>query len=454
MDRGVLRVAKRRRLIFPFSIFLTEQENLHFMACLRSAHREAISLLTKGLELLKTLSDAPERAQQELTLQIALGVALMATKGYAAPEVGQAYARARELYQEVEETPQLFPVLWGLWAFYCNRAELQTARELAEQQLSLAQSIQDPVLLVEARFALGVTLFFLGEFIPAQELLEQGVALYDPQQLRSLAFLYGFDPGVATLSWAAHVWWYLGYPDQALTRSHEALARAQGLSHPYSLAFALGHNAWIHLYRREWQVAQEQAEAVITLCAEQGFAQMLAQGCIQLGWALAEQEQTEEGIVQTRQGLAAWRALGTELWQPYYLALLAEVYGKVGQAEEGLTLLAEALDLVGKTGERSWEVELYRLKGELTLKSKVPNPKSKVEAEAEECFHRAIEVARKQQAKSLGLRAMVNLSRLWQKQGKKKEAQQMLAKIYGWFTEGFDTADLKEAKALLRELEP
>jgi class 3 adenylate cyclase/predicted ATPase len=432
----------------------------------RSASVEAISHLTKGLELLKPLPDTPERAQQELTLQIALGVPLMATKGYAASEVGQAYARARELYQEqeVEETPQLFPVLWGLWAFYCNRAELHTARELAEQQLALTQSLQDPVLLVEARFTLGVTLFFLGEFIPAQDLLEQGVALYDPQQHRSLAVLSGFDPGVATLSWATHVWWYLGYPDQALTRSHEALAQAQGLSHPYSSAFALGHNAWIHLYRREWQVAQEQAEAVITLCAEQGFAQMLAQGCIQLGWALAEQGQAEEGIVQTRQGLAAWRAMGTELWRPYYLALLAEVYGKVGRAEEGLTILAEAFDLVRKTGERSWEAELYRLKGQLTLQKfqvlcfkfqvedSLASSVQGLESEAEECFLKAIAIARKQQAKSLELRAVMSLSQLWQQQGKKEEARQMLAEIYGWFTEGFDTADLQEAQALLDSL--
>ena len=436
----------------------------------RSAHREAISLLTKGLELLKTLPNMSERIQQELTLQLSLGTSLVAIKGYAAPEVGEAYARARELYQEVEETPQLFPILWGLWAFHCNRAELLTARELAEQQLVLAQSIQDPVLLVEARFALGVTLFFLGEFIPAQKLLEYGVALYDPQQHHALAFLRGYDPGVATLSWAAHVWWYLGYPDQALTRSQEALVQARGLSHTYSLAFALGHNPWIHLYRREWQVAREQTEVVMTLCAEQGFAQVLAQGCIQRGWALAEQGQIEEGISQMRQSLAVWRATGTELWLPYYLALLAEVYGKVGRVEEGLALLAEAMNLMRKTGERSWEAELYRLKGELTLqqfkvqgsKSQITNPQS----EAEACFHKAIAVAQKQQAKSLELRATMSLVRLRQQQAthhetsasrhaahnRLDEARTMLSDVYRWFTEGFETKDLREAKALLDSL--
>jgi predicted ATPase len=223
------------------------------------------------------------------------------------------------------------------------------------------------------------------------------------------------------------------------------------------LAVALNWTAWLHQYRREGQLTQERAEAEIALSNEQGFPFWVAVGTIQRGWALAEQGQGEEGITQIRQGLAAYRDIGSELTRTHFLSLLAEAYGKTGQTEEGLTALAEALAFVDKTGERFYEAELYRLKGELTLqKFQVSGFKFQVqnspESEAEECFHKAIEIARKQQAKSLELRAVMSLSRLWQKQGKKDEARQLLAEIYGWFTEGFDTKDLQEARALLDEL--
>ena len=430
----------------------------------RSANVEAVGHFTKGLELLKTLPDTPGRTQQELMLQITLGVPLAAIKGYAAPEVERTYARARELCQQAGETPQLFPVLFGLWRFYLVRGELQTAHELGEQLLRLAQHAQNPTLLPEAHGALGITLPYLGELISAQTHLEQGIALYNPHQHRSLAFLHGQDPGVVCRVHAAWALWYLGYPDQALERSREALTLAQELSHPFSLAFALYHSARLHQLRREVQVAQERLETVISLSTEQGFAQWLALGIALQGWMLAEQRQVEEGIAQMSQGLAAYRATGAELGRPFQLVLLAEAYGKVGQAEEGLNVLAEALAVVNNTGERNYEAELYRLKGELLLAQKSKNQKpvlSLVEVakgksgkgpEAEECFHQAIDIARRQSAKSLELRAVVSLSRLWQKQGKKEQAQQILAEIYGWFTEGFDTADLKEAKALLHEL--
>jgi class 3 adenylate cyclase/predicted ATPase len=424
----------------------------------RSANAEAVSHLTTALELLKTLPDTPERTQQELTLQIALGVPLTATNGYGAPEVGTVYTRARELCQQVGETPQLFPVLFGLWNFYLLRAELQTARELGEQLLSLAQSGHDPALLLAAHRALGPALFHLGEVALAQEHVEQGVTLYDPQQHRAQAFRYGLDPGVVCLSFWALALWNFGYPAQALKKSHAALTLAQELSHPISLAFALNFAARLHQFRREGQTAQERAEAAITVSTQQGFPLWLAYGTTLRGWALAEQGQTEEGIAQIRQGLAAWRATRAELWRPYHLALLAEAHEKVGQVEEGLSMLTEALATVDSTRDRFYEAELYRLKGELTLaRSRVQGLESSVktglESEAKECFLKAIEVARKQQAKSLELRATTSLARLWQQQGKKEEARQMLAEIYGWFTEGFDTKDLQEAKALLEELE-
>ncbi len=416
-------------------------------AVARSANNEAISHLTKGLELLKTLPDTPERTQQELTLQIALGVPLGITKGYASPEAGTVYDRARKLCQQVGETPQLCPVLWGLWRVYSLQADWQTARELGEQLLLLAQRYQDRDFLLQAHHALWGTLVFLGEFAPACEHLEQGLTLYDSHQHRSHAFLYGgHDPGVCGLAQGACVLWLLGYPDQARKRIKEAPILAQELAHPFSLALALDYAAMLSQFRREVQTAQEQAEALIALSREQGFPVFLAQGTIVQGWALAGQGQGETGITQMRQGLAAYRGTGAELGLPYQLARLAEVYGRTGLAEEGLSVLAEALAATDKTNDRRWAAELYRLKGELTLKQ------SSVQKEAEECFHQAIDIARRQSAKSLELRAAMSLARLWQSQGKKDEARQMLAEIYNWFTEGFDTKDLQEAKALLEEL--
>jgi predicted ATPase len=417
----------------------------------RSANVEATSHLITALELLKTLPDTPERTRQELTLQVTLGVPLRATKSFAAPEVGQVYARARELCQYTGETSQLFPVLRGLWEFYELQAEYQMARELGEQLLTLAQHVQDPPLLLAAHNVLGDTLFWLGEFAVSREHLEQGITLYDPKQHRLHAFLYGYDSGVHCLSFVPLVLWHLGYPDQALQRIREALTLAQELSHHFSLALALFFAAWLHQLRRERQAAQERAESLILLSTEQVFPYGLALGTILRGWALAEQGQ--EGIAQIRHGLNAWRATGAELQRPYFLALLAEAYGKVGQSEEGLSVLAEALAAVEKTGERYWEAELYRLKGELLLRQGTGRGGSRTAPteEAEACFYQAIQIANRQSAKSLEFRAVVSLSRLLQTQGK-KEARQLLVDIYGWFTEGFETKDLKEAKGLLEEL--
>ena len=414
----------------------------------RSAYVEAIGHLRKGLAVLQMLPDTPARLQHELALQTILGPVLIATKGYGASEVAQVYTRARELCQQLGETPDVFPVLRGLWVFHEARAELQVARELAEQLLVLAQRLQDPVYLIEAYLALGCTLYWLGEFAPARVYLEQAMALYDVQQHGSLAFLYGSeDPAVVCLSYAALALWLLGYPEQGRRRSTEALTLAQELSHPFSLAFALDLAAWLHQLRREGQAVQEREAAVITLSTDQGFPYWVACGSILWGWALAEQGQSAEGMAQMCQGIAACRATGVELQRPYYLALLAEAYGQAGQADEGLRVLAEALTAVHTTGEHQHEAELYRLKGELRLKQDVPD-----EQEAESCFRQAVDVACQQQATSFELRAAMSLSRLWQQQGKRTEAHALLAPIYDWFTEGFDTADLQEAKALLDAL--
>ncbi len=432
----------------------------------RSANAEAISHLSSALELLKTLPDTPERAQHELMLQIALGAPLMATKGFAAPEVESTYTRARELCRQIGETPQLFPVLAGLFTFYYVQGRLQIAHELEEQLLSLAHRQQYPALLLEAHHACWSTARSRGELAVARVHAEQGLALYGPQHHRAQAFLYtGHDPGVCGWSELTLTLWLQGHPAQALQSSHKALALAHELTHPFSLAFALYFAAMLHQLRQEGQAAQARVEAAITLSAEQGFSYWLALGTILRGWVLAEQGQGEEGIAQMCQGLATHRAAGAGTLQPYYLALLAEAHGKVGQVEEGLNTLAEALIVMDKNGERFYEAELYRLKGELTLqKFRVPSSEFQVtapqppassthaEVEAEACFLKAIEITKRQQAKSLELRATMSLARLWRQQGKQHEARTTLSEIYGWFTEGFDTKDLQEAKALLEKI--
>jgi predicted ATPase/class 3 adenylate cyclase len=410
----------------------------------RSAQGEAISHLTKGLELVRTLPDTPERIQHELPLQITLGASLMATKGYAALEVEHAYTRARELCQQMGETPQLFSVLRGLWAYYLTRMELHVALELGEQLLRLAQSVQSQSLLVRAHFTLGQTLFHLGEFSTACAHVEDGITLFDSQR-RSVRAMP--DPGLGCLCYAGGVWWMLGYPDQGLKRIHEALTLAREQSHAFSLAFALFFAAICHQYRREVQVTQERADALISLTTEQGFGYLLVLGKIMEGWAQAEQGQREEGITQMRQGLTAMGAAGAEIVRPYFLGLLSEAHRKEGQTEEGLRVVAEALAAGRETGQRYYEAELYRLKGELLL---ARSAEQQVEAEA--CLQQALDITRRQEAKSLELRAAMSLSRLWQQQGRRSEARALLAPVYAWFTEGFDTADLQEAKALLQAL--
>jgi predicted ATPase len=397
--------------------------------------------------VLEGLPDTPECTQPELGLQTALGSALMVTKGFAAPEVEHAYARARELCRQVGDTPELFAVLWGLWYFYFARAELQTARELGAQCLLLAQRLQAQDFLLQAHRVLGMTLFWRGELVAAREHLEQGITRYDPQQHRSLAFRYGTDPAVGCQCFAALALWCLGYPAQALEKTREALALAWELSHPLSLVYALTFAARLHQDRREGHVTQERAEAAMRLSTEQGFPEWVAVGSILRGWALSRQGWTEEGIAQMCQGLVDYRTLGGELWRAYGLSLLAEAYGKAGQAAEGLRVLAEGLVAAHHSGQRLYEAELYRLNGELLLQQAIPDAQA-----AEACFRQASEIARQQPAKSLELRVSMSLARLWQQQGKQTEAYELLAPLYGWFTEGFDTADLQEAKALLDKL--
>jgi predicted ATPase len=377
-----------------------------------------------------------------------LGQALQVTKGMGAPEVEQLYLRARALCEQVGEPPQLFRVLWGLRTFYNQRGEYQTIRGLEEQLLSLAQRLQAPDLLLEAHHSLWSSLFSGGELAAARSHMEQGLQLYDPQRHRTHAALYsGHDPGVCCRMQAAQCLWLLGYPDQAVASMQAALALAQQLAHPMSLTVALYSAAMLCHLRREAPLAQAQAEVAMTIATDQGFPEHFARATPLRGWALAASGQREEGIAQIHQGLAAYQMTGTMAFRPYYLALLAEASAQVGQTAEGLGALAEALATLATSWARWWESELHRLRGELLLQHAGAQPR-----EAEACLQQALDVARRQEAKSLELRAAMSLSRLWQQQGKPGEALELLTPIYSWFTEGFDTLDLQEARALLEEL--
>jgi predicted ATPase len=413
----------------------------------RSAYLEAISYCTTGIELLTTLPETPEHIQQALTLHIALGAALQMVKGFGVPEAEQAYSRAYTLCQQVGETPELISVVFGLWRFYYVRAQLHTARELGDTLLHLAQRADDPALAVIAHYALGWTWSCLGVFPAARQHLEDGIARYTSDQRHAPMFRTGQDPGVACRAYAAWTLWLLGYPEQALVRLHEALALAHELAHPFNLAFAHSIAACVLLWLRDVPAVYEHAEAVAALSTEQGFPRWAAYGTSAKGWALAMQDQGEEGMAQVRQGIAVWRATGAVLHVPAFCIVLADVCDHLGYTDDGLQALAEAQTLVEQHDERYLEAEVSRLWGVLLLRQ----PETP-QTEAETWLQRALDVARRQQAKSLELRAATSLARLWQQQGKRQEAHDLLAPVYGWFTEGFDTADLKDAKVLLDAL--
>ena len=411
------------------------------------AHGEAIGHLTRGLEVLTKLPDTPEWAQQELEFQIALGRSLMIAKGYGTIEAGHAYSRALVLCQQMREPSRLFSTLRGLWQFYHSQGALQTALELGEQLHRLARHQHNSAWPLVAHTALGTTLFFLGEFALARTHFEQGIALDDPEGQRALAVHYGIAPGIQCRALAAQVLWRLGYPDQALRQSHKACTEAQELAHPPSLAFTLYYVTRLHIHRREVQATDAQAEHLMTLSTERGFAQRVAAAMFFRGWALAMQGYGDKALAQMSQGLTAVLATGQATIRPIFLTLLSEVYGKVGRGDEALSMLAEARATMDESGRSDLKAEMDRLQGEILLHQATPDV-----AHAEACFQTALDIAGRQGAKSLELRAAMSLSRLWQHQSNRTEARTLLAEVYNWFTEGFDTVDMQEAKALLAEL--
>ena len=424
----------------------------HFLVAARNAARvfanqEAVVLARRGIEMLASLPDTPERARKELALQITLGPALFATRDWTAPDVEMAYTRAHVLCRELGESPDLFPALWGLFLFRIARGEIQTALNLGGQLLGLAQRAQDPALLLQAHHALGPTYTLVGDWASARTHLDQAIAHYDPREHRTHAFLYGgHDPCVCCLGFAAKSLWMLGYPEQALQRGQETLALARELGHPASLAHAQLSVAILHQFRRDVSETLELAEALQGLAADQGLSFYLSGGSVLRGWALVERGRSGEGMAQIRQGFDTGGATRAH-WRAYSLALLAEACGKVGNITEGLTVLAEALTVVGETGICIFEPEMHRLEGEFLL---ALDP-GKV-AEAEACFSQAVAIARRHQAKSLELRATMSLARLWQQQGRGNEAYAALAAVYGTYTEGLTTPDLVDATAQLSSL--
>jgi predicted ATPase len=412
----------------------------------RSAHLEAISHLTTGIELLTTLPETLAHTQQAVALHLALGAALQMAKGAAAPEVEHAYTQAHALCQQVGETPELAPVLLGLWWYALVRSQWHRARELGDTLLRLAQRAQDPALSVSAHYALGLTWLYIGAVPAAHQHLEEGSAHDTPAQRHALVFRIGpADPGVACRAFAALTFWLLGYPAQALARLQEALALAQ--AHPFSLVYVRLLAAIVAQFRRDVPAVHAHAEAAVALATAQGFPLWAALGTVLRGWALAMQGRGEEGLAQVRQGIAARRATGAGQGIAHYCTLLADVSAHLGHLADSLQALAEAHTWVEQQEERYWEAEVYRLRGVVLLQQP-----GTPQAEAETWLQRALDVARHQEAKSLELRAAMSLARLWQQQGKCAEAHELLAPIYGWFTEGFDTVDLQEAKTLLETL--
>jgi predicted ATPase len=379
------------------------------------------------------------------------------TRGQAAPEVGEAYDRARTLSQRLGETTAQFYALLGLAGFHMVRGELRAARELGEQLVNLAQVNQDATQLVSAHMSLGLPLFWQGEFTRAHEQLERAVEIYTVYKDAPAVFRAKQDRWVLFFYSAGNLW-HLGYPDQAMIRANESIALAHDLDDPISVAVVSDYAAFLGYFQQNSRVVQERSAAAVALSTELGLPYWLAIGTILNGWAEASLGSADGGVAQIKRGLLAYRETGAGLLLPHWCAILADAYGKAGHPEEGLTVLGDGLAVLEKTGERNYEAELYRLKGQLMLQNQAPSsrvppvpPNRDAVCDAQKCFLSAIEIADRQHANLLKLRAAVSLAGLWQ-HSRRREARELLSGAYRWFTEGFDTTDLQEAKLLLESL--
>ncbi|TFG95184.1 MAG: hypothetical protein E4H11_05450, partial [Myxococcales bacterium] len=405
----------------------------------RSANLEAIHHLERALEALRRLAESPERDPLEIGLLIALGPVLIGTRGWSAPEIGRTYERARDLCRRAGDAPQLFTALWGVWFYYTTTGRLGTALELAEQLMSLAERQTDPGLLMQAHHMLGPTLTSLGSLTSARPHFEAAIALYDREQHRSHASLYGgHDPCVCCSGFGAVAHWILGSPDLALRRSREAIALARKLEQPTSMAHALTFAAMFYQLRREPEAARDAAAACLTIATEHDLAPYQSFSRFMRAWAAASSGLRREGLAEMRQVRVAMQAASLKMWGVHFAGMIAEVCGEAGWVEDGLAAVTEGLAFVDEVGERYYEAELHRLRGELLLLQHGDTAADQADA----CFHQALEIARKQEARAWELRAAMSFVRLWRGRDRHADAHRLLSDVYASFSEGFDTPDL------------
>jgi len=409
----------------------------------RSAMAEAAAQFQKGLDQLALLPDTPDRRRQELELRSALGAVLIAVKGFAAPETGQAYARARALWEQLGSPSEFLRVPYGQSVYHLYRGEFDLALCLDEDLLRLSSQRNDSAGLVLGHQSFGRNLFFVGRFASSRSHLEEVLTLYDPIFHRSLGHQGGTHPQVNSHAYLGMVLFCLGLPNQALERSSVAIAEARRLAHPPSLAGNLATGIRLRLLVGDNAALGEWVDQLVTVTTEQGFPHWRSMTTICRGWVKVKNGDVAEGISLLRTGGAASRATGA--WRPHNIALLAAACEIAGQVEEALILLDDALQIVERTGERWFAAELNRHKGQLLLRQ------GHSEA-AEELYRKALSIAEAQEAKLWELRAAVSLARLRRDRGRRAEARDLLAPVYNWLTERFGTPDLKEAKALLDEL--
>jgi tetratricopeptide (TPR) repeat protein/predicted Ser/Thr protein kinase len=410
------------------------------------APREAVALARRALAMLERLPADRERFERELSTLIVLGNALIATGGYGAPEVEETYARASELCEHLGETPHRLPALWGMSQFKLLRARFGEILEQAAELLQLFTRGDNPASVVAYRIV-GQAYFLTGDLTRGREHFEQIVSAYVPARHRPLTWLYAQEPGMAGHALLGFTLWLLGYPDQALAHSEESLRLGGEVPQHNSQGNALVWAGVHYQFRREPQRQASLATELTSLAGDHGLKFWLAVGAFQMGAALVAQGRFDEGLEKQRRGIAGYRLAGAQLFLTFILCNLADSYGQAGQPGEGLAVLDEAQELMTSHGERFWEAELHRLRGELLLRQ------GSGASDVEPHFLRAIDVARRQLGRSLELRATTSLTRLWLQQGKREEARTALAQSYSWFTEGFDTVDLREAHSLLQQLE-
>jgi class 3 adenylate cyclase/predicted ATPase len=431
---------------------LTEQAIAHWQraaehAARRSANLEAIAHLTKGLKLLRDLPRDLDHQRLELDMQIALGGTLVTTKGWAAPETAAAFGRARELCELSGDSSHLIAVDWGEMAADLLRGELDRALQKAEATLRRAEGGNDVTALLMAHRGVGVTSIHLGHMKKARAHLERALALYDPEAHAPLAHRFGYDARVAVQAYLSSALLHLGHPDQALATGRRAVEDARRLAHANSLCFALVQFVIVHQAHDDVPANAGMLEELIALCSEQGFSIYLPFGLVYRGLVSILSGRTEAGLSEMQQGLSGWQRPGVKAGVPLLFIQRAKADLLLGRPKAGVDRLAEALAMIEDTGERWFQSEAYRLKGKLLLSLREPHA-----IEAEAAFARAIDVARSQDGKWPELRAARDLARLWAEEGERQKAYDLLAPVYAWFTEGFDTADVKDAKALLDEL--